>query len=111
MNHVFHRSTKGVLPSAVAGSGITITDAAGKTYIDASGGAAVSCLGHNHPRVVKALKDQLDKLDFAHTAFFTTPVAEALADALIEAAPQGMKRVYFVSGGSEAIEAGLKPLA
>jgi adenosylmethionine-8-amino-7-oxononanoate aminotransferase len=108
MNHVFHRSTKGALPSAVAGSGITITDAAGKTYIDASGGAAVSCLGHNHPRVVKALKDQLDKLDFAHTAFFTTPVAEALADALIEAAPAGMERVYFVSGGSEAIEAGLK---
>ena len=74
MNHVFHRSTKGALPAAVAGSGITITDAAGKTYIDASGGAAVSCLGHNHPRVVRALKEQLDKLDFAHTSFFTTPV-------------------------------------
>jgi adenosylmethionine-8-amino-7-oxononanoate aminotransferase len=108
MNHVFHRSTEGALPVAVAGSGITITDASGKTYIDASGGAAVSCLGHNHPRVVRALKEQLDKLDFAHTAFFTTPVAEALADALIDAAPNGMERVYFVSGGSEAIEAGLK---
>ncbi len=108
MNHVFHRTTRGTPPAAVAGAGITITDAAGKTYIDASGGAAVSCLGHNHPRVVKALKDQLDKLDFAHTAFFTTPVAEALADALIEAAPRGLERVYFVSGGSEAVEAGLK---
>ena len=108
MNHVFHRSTRGQLPAAVAGAGITLTDAAGKSYIDASGGAAVSCLGHNHPRVVRALKEQLDKLDFAHTAFFTTPVAEALADALIEAAPPGMERVYFVSGGSEAIEAALK---
>src|SRR5262249_20886075 len=108
MNHVFHRSTRGALPLAVAGSGIMITDAAGKTYIDASGGAAVSCLGHNHPRVVAALKDQLDRLDFAHTAFFTTPVAEELADTLVAAAPPGMERVYFVSGGSEAIEAGLK---
>jgi hypothetical protein len=108
MNHVFHRSTRETLPVAVAGAGITITDAAGKTYIDASGGAAVSCLGHNHPRVVRALREQLDKLDFAHTAFFTTPVAEALADALIEGAPRGLERVYFVSGGSEAIEAGLK---
>ncbi len=108
MSHVFHRSTRDMLPAAVAGAGLTITDAEGKTYIDASGGAAVSCLGHNHPRVVRALKEQLDKLDFAHTAFFTTPVAEALADALIEAAPPGMERVYFVSGGSEAVEAGLK---
>jgi adenosylmethionine-8-amino-7-oxononanoate aminotransferase len=108
MNHVFHRSTRGTLPVAVAGAGITITDAADKTYIDASGGAAVSCLGHNHPRVVAALKRQLEKLDFAHTAFFTTPAAEALADALAEAAPAGLERVYFVSGGSEAIEAGLK---
>jgi adenosylmethionine-8-amino-7-oxononanoate aminotransferase len=108
MNHVFHRGTRETLPVAVSGGGITITDASGKTYIDASGGAAVSCLGHNHPRVVRALKEQLDKLDFAHTAFFTTPVAEALADALIEAAPRGLERVYFVSGGSEAIEAGLK---
>ena len=108
MSHVFHRSTRGTLPEAVSGAGITLTDAAGKTYIDASGGAAVSCLGHNHPRVVQALKDQLDHLDFAHTAFFTTPVAEALADRLIALAPRGMERVYFVSGGSEAVEAGLK---
>src|SRR5689334_1186827 len=108
MSHVFHRSTRGTLPEAVSGAGITLTDAAGKTYIDASGGAAVSCLGHNHPRVVQALKDQLDHLDFAHSAFFTTPVAEALADRLIALAPRGMERVYFVSGGSEAVEAGLK---
>jgi len=108
MSHVFHRTTRGQLPAAVAGAGITITDAAGKTYIDASGGAAVSCLGHNHPRVIAAMKEQLGRLDFAHTAFFTTPVAEALADALIAAAPAGMERVYFVSGGSEAMEAALK---
>src|SRR5581483_4423548 len=108
MNHVFHRNTRGALPAAVAGAGITLTDASGKTYIDASGGAAVSCLGHNHPRVLRALKEQLEKLDYAHTSFFTTPVAEALADALIAAAPAGLERVYFVSGGSEAIEAGLK---
>ena len=97
MNHVFHRSTRGALPAAVAGAGVTIRDAAGKSYIDASGGAAVSCLGHSHPRVIAAMKEQLDQLDFAHTAFFTTPVAEALADALIAHAPAGLDRVYFIS--------------
>jgi adenosylmethionine-8-amino-7-oxononanoate aminotransferase len=93
---------------AVAASGIIITDAAGKSYIDASGGAAVSCLGHGHPRVVRAIQEQAAKLAYAHTGFFTTAPAEELADRLIEGAPAGIERVYFVSGGSEAIEAALK---
>jgi adenosylmethionine-8-amino-7-oxononanoate aminotransferase len=93
---------------AVAASGIIITDAAGKSYIDASGGAAVSCLGHGHPRVVRAIQEQAAKLAYAHTGFFTTASAEELADRLIEGAPAGIERVYFVSGGSEAIEAALK---
>ena len=53
----------------------------GKRYIDASGGAAVSCLGHGHPAVLAALHEQLDALAYAHTGFFTTEVAEKLADA------------------------------
>ncbi|MCW5770205.1 MAG: aspartate aminotransferase family protein [Rhodospirillaceae bacterium] len=108
MNHVFHRTTRGVLPVAARGEGIEIVDTEGRRYIDASGGAAVSCLGHNHPRVVAALKAQIDRLDFAHTSFFTTAVAEELADILIAAAPAGLERVYIVSGGSEAVEASLK---
>ena len=108
MSHVFHRTMRGTLPVASKGDGIHIVDGEGNRYIDASGGAAVSCLGHNHPRVVAAVKAQLDALDFAHTAFFTSQPAEALADELIAAAPAGLDRVYFVSGGSEAIEASLK---
>ena len=106
--HVFHRQLHHDLPMAVSGQGITITDAAGKTYLDASGGAAVSCLGHGHPDVIAAMHAQIDRLAYAHTSFFTTEVAEELADVLIQTAPAGMSHVYFVSGGSEAMEAALK---
>lgn len=108
MTHVFHRQLRHTLPTAVGGRGVTIRDAAGKDYIDASGGAAVSCLGHGHPDVVAAMHAQIDKLAYAHTSFFTTAVAEELADRLVATAPEGMSHVYFVSGGSEAVEAALK---
>jgi adenosylmethionine-8-amino-7-oxononanoate aminotransferase len=106
--HVFHRHLQRTPPVAVSGQGVYLTDAQGKTYIDASGGAAVSCLGHGHPDVLAAMHAQIDKLAYAHTSFFTTEVAEALADKLIQTAPQGLSHVYFVSGGSEAMEATLK---
>lgn len=106
--HVFHRQLQRKPPVAVSGQGVYLTDAQGKTYIDASGGAAVSCLGHGHPDVLAAMHAQIDKLAYAHTSFFTTEVAETLADNLIANAPEGMSHVYFVSGGSEAIEAALK---
>lgn len=96
------------MPVAVAGDGIEIIDSTGKRYIDACGGAAVSCLGHSNQRVIDAIKRQVQQLPYAHTSFFTTDVAEELADRLVEAAPAGLEHVYFVSGGSEAIEAALK---
>ena len=108
MNHVFHRHTRAMLPRAASGDGPYVIDSKGKRYLDASGGAAVSCLGHSHPRVKQAVKDQIDAIAYAHTAFFTTQVAEELADVLIEQAPAGLQRVYFVSGGSEAVESCLK---
>ncbi|MDM7941713.1 MAG: aspartate aminotransferase family protein [Hydrogenophaga sp.] len=107
-SRVFHRQLSHSLPTAVSGRGITLTDAGGKTYLDASGGAAVSCLGHGHPDVIAAMHAQIDQLAYAHTSFFTTRVAEELADLLIDTAPAGMSHVYFVSGGSEAMEAALK---
>jgi adenosylmethionine-8-amino-7-oxononanoate aminotransferase len=107
-SHVFHRQLLQDMPVAVSGQGITLTDSQGKTYLDASGGAAVSCLGHGHPDVIAAMHQQLDQLAYAHTSFFTTAVAEELADTLIDTAPAGMSNVYFVSGGSEAVEAALK---
>jgi adenosylmethionine-8-amino-7-oxononanoate aminotransferase len=108
MTHILHRHPPATLPVAVGGTGITIVDANGKEYIDASGGAAVSCLGHGHPDVKRAMHAQIDRIAFAHTSFFTTQVAEELADHLIAHAPPGMSRVYLVSGGSEAVEASLK---
>ncbi len=108
MTHLLHRSIHTPPRRAVAAEGIHFTDAEGRRYIDASGGAAVSCLGHAHPDVLAALHAQLDKLAYAHTGFFTTDVAEALADTLITGAPEGLSHVYLVSGGSEAVEAALK---
>lgn len=106
--HVFHRHTQSDLPVAVRGEGIYLFDSNGKRYLDASGGAAVSCLGHGHPRVIAAIKRQLDQLAYAHTSFFTTEIAETLADTIVDDAPAGIERVYFNSGGSEGIEAALK---
>jgi adenosylmethionine-8-amino-7-oxononanoate aminotransferase len=108
MDHVFHRNARAAYPTAVKGDGVFIVDGSGKRYIDASGGAAVSCLGHSNARVIEAIKAQLDAIPFAHTSFFTNDAMEALADRLAADAPAGIERVYFTSGGSEAVEAALK---
>ncbi|CTQ56862.1 Adenosylmethionine-8-amino-7-oxononanoate aminotransferase [Roseibium album] len=107
MSHVFPRHTKAKLPVAATGDGCYIVDKSGKKYFD-SGDAAVSCLGHSDPDVTQAIKDQIDNIAFAHTGFFTTEPAEELADLLIQHAPGSLNRVYFVSGGSEAMESALK---
>ncbi len=108
MSHILHRSLRGKLPLAAGGLGLCIVDASGREYLDASGGAAVSCLGHGHPDVIRAMHEQIDRIAYAHTRFFSTAVAEELADHLVAHAPQGISHVYLVSGGSEAIEAALK---
>lgn len=108
MTHVFHRNPKQTLEYAVRGEGIRLFDKEGRAYIDASGGAAVSCLGHGHPDIIKAIKQQLDAVAYAHSSFFTTDACEDLATYLAEKAPGDLDYVYFVSGGSEAVEAALK---
>lgn len=108
MTHVFHRACGSVPPMADKGDGCYIIDTDGKRYLDASGGAAVSCLGHSHPKVIQAIKDQVDAIAFAHTGFFTNGPLEELAGYLAARAPEGIEYVYFVSGGSEAMEAALK---
>ena len=108
MSHILHRQFGRALPVAASGRGCHITDSEGRAYLDASGGAAVSCLGHGHPDVIAAMHAQIDRIAYAHTSFFTTEVAEALADDLVQHAPAGTSHAYFVSGGSEAIEAALK---
>ncbi|UWR08775.1 aspartate aminotransferase family protein [Ruegeria sp. B32] len=107
MSHVFPRHTKAELPVAVGGDGCYLIDAQGKRYLDC-GDAAVSCLGHSNPAVIHAVREQVQKIAFAHTGFMTSEPAEALADLLIQHAPGSLDRVYFVSGGSEATEAAIK---
>lgn len=108
MDHVFHRFPANRLPVVSHGDGMYVYDKDGNAYLDACGGAAVSCLGHSDPDVKRAIVDQLDRIPFAHTAFYTSEAAEALADRLVARAPGELDRVYFVSGGSEATETALK---
>lgn len=108
MTKLLHRKIGAALPHAVSGRGVTIADAAGRSYIDGSGGAAVSCLGHDHPEVLAAMKEQMDRISYAHTSFFTTAPAEELAERLTALAPDPLNWLYLVSGGSEAVEAALK---
>ena len=108
MTAIIHRNLRITPPRAVGGEGVWLIDSAGQRYLDASGGAAVSCLGHGHPDVTAALHHQIDQLAYAHTSFFTSEPAEQLAEHLAARAPAGLNNVYFVSGGSEAFEAALK---
>ena len=108
MSNVFPRQITNPPIKAVSSDGCYIIDENGKQYLDGSGGAAVSCLGHDDPDVIKAIQDQTSKMAFAHTGFFSSDPAEELAELLIKHAPGELDRVYFVSGGSEAIEAALK---
>lgn len=108
MSHILHRHSHSSLPEIASGDGVYLVDTQGKRYLDACGGAAVSCLGHSNQVVKDAIKDQIDKIPFAHTAFFTSEVAEQLAERLLRDAPPNMDKVYFVTGGSEANETALK---
>jgi adenosylmethionine-8-amino-7-oxononanoate aminotransferase len=108
VSRILHRQSNYSLPKAVKGDGVYIIDETGKRYIDASGGAAVSCLGHSNRKVIDAIKGQLDNIAFAHSSFFTSDPAEELADFLIDRAPGDLSYAYLVSGGSEAVESALK---
>ncbi len=105
---LFERDLQFPLPVIVKGEGAYLIDDAGKRYLDASGGPAVSCLGHSHPKVVEAIKRQVDQVSYAYSLFFTTPVVEELARTLIEQAPPGLTKAFFVGSGSEAVEAAMK---
>ena len=108
MSHVFHRGAKAAPPIAVSASGLQIVDQQGRRFLDASGGAAVSCIGHGDPRVAEAIGAQVARLDYAHSGAFTNAPAEALAERICTATPLAMDKVHFVGSGSEAIEAAIK---
>jgi len=106
--HVFHRSTLATPPVAVRGEGIYVIDDQGRRYIDGCGGAAVSCLGHGHPAILAAMREQAAELEYIHTSFFTTDAAERLAALIAGMCPGDLDRVWYTGSGSEAIEAALK---
>lgn len=108
MSQIIHRSLRTTPVVAVGAQGAYITDVSGKRYLDACGGAAVSCLGHAHPDVLAAMHRQIDQLAYAHTSFFTSDTVEQLAEQLVRTAPDSLNYAYFVSGGSEAVETALK---
>jgi len=106
--HVFHRSTLATPPVALRGEGIYVIDDQGRRYIDGCGGAAVSCLGHGHPAILAAMREQAAELEYIHTSFFTTDAAERLAALIAGMCPGDLDRVWYTGSGSEAIEAALK---
>jgi len=107
-SHLVHRNLTEAPPIAVSGQGIWLREAGGHEVMDGSGGAAVACLGHGHPHVLDAMRRQLGQLTYAHTALFSCESAERLADMLVGHAPGGLTHAYFVSSGSEGMEAALK---
>ncbi|MCV6597626.1 MAG: aspartate aminotransferase family protein [Mangrovicoccus sp.] len=108
MSHIFARNSRHIPPQISHGDGAYLYDRDGKAYLDGSGGAAVSCLGHSDAAVAQAIREQLGQVAFAHTGFFTSQPAEDLAERLVHLAPEGIDQVYLVSGGSEAVESALK---
>src|SRR3977135_4613811 len=95
-------------PRAIGGDGVWLIAEDGRRILDASGGAAFSCVGHQHPRVIEAISRQASKLAYAHTGFFSSEPAEALADQLVGDEPGGLAYAYFVSGGAGASEDRIK---
>ena len=108
MSKVFYRNPAQDYPVAVRGEGVYLYDSTGKQYLDGSGGAAVSCLGHGHPEVISAIQSQVAQIAYAHTAFLTNEPQERLAARLCARFPGQDVQVYFLSGGSEANETAIK---
>ena len=110
MSSVFHRVLSSQFATVISGDGNYLVDSTGKRYLDACGGAAVSCLGHDNQYVRQAICNQINKVAFAHTGVFTNSPSEDLAEFLVSRAPEGTGagRVMYLGSGSEAMEAALK---
>ena len=108
MSRILQRKLTETSEVALSGEGIRLHLAGGRTVIDGSGGAAVACIGHGNRRVAAAMAEQAGRMAYAHTGFFTSEPAEALADLLLGDEPGGLTHAFFVSSGSEAMEAAVK---
>lgn len=95
-------------PQLDRAEGIYMWDKSGKRYLDGSSGAMVSNIGHSNAAVLDAMRAQMDKSTFGYRLHFQTEAGEALAERTASLAPAGLERVFFVSGGSEAVESAIK---
>jgi adenosylmethionine-8-amino-7-oxononanoate aminotransferase len=107
-DHVFYRSPRKQYPMAARAEGVYIYDTEGKRYLDGSGGAVVVGIGHGVREIAQAMLEQAGHIAFAHGSQFTTQPAVDLAAKLLRISPAGLNRMYFLSGGSEAIETAVK---
>ncbi|KJX99195.1 aminotransferase like protein [Zymoseptoria brevis] len=105
---ILHASLKSNPSQIISAKGNYITTSTGQKIFDATGGAAVACLGHSHPRVRKAILKQLDSVAYVYSPFFSTPASEALAAKLVASTEGEMTKAFIVSSGTEAVEAALK---
>ncbi|MCP4576443.1 MAG: aspartate aminotransferase family protein, partial [Deltaproteobacteria bacterium] len=106
--NVFYRDLSRLLPEAVKAEGVWIVDDKGKRYLDASGGAVVVNIGHGRKEIVRAVSEQIHALPYVHGSMFTSRPVEELAQALADHIPGNLDRFYFLTSGSEAVEAAIK---
>lgn len=106
--HVFPRSLKGEFPLAVRSEGLYIYDEKGNRYIDGCSGALISSIGHGVPEVIGAIEKQLQEMTFAHPSRWRNRPTEEAAREIAEITPGDLDWVWFVSGGSEAVESAVK---
>ncbi|GAA0590306.1 aspartate aminotransferase family protein [Caenispirillum bisanense] len=106
-SHLFYQA-HGTRPFIDRAEGIWMHGQDGKTYMDAASGAMVCNIGHSNPRVIAAMKEQLDRCTFAYRLQFQSEASEGLAAEIARLMPAGLDKVFFVSGGSEAVETCLK---
>ena len=107
VSHLFYQ-TRARRPVLAEARGVYLWDVEGKRYLDGSSGAMVSNIGHSNPRVLEAMRRQMEKSTFGYRLHFETEASEALATRTAELTPPGLEKVFFVSGGSEAVESAIK---
>lgn len=108
MSHVFYRKLHRQLPVIVKGEGVWLTDAEGKRYLDASGGAMVCNVGHGVAEIADAIASQARRVAYVNGTQFSNEPVEELATMLAARARWADYKSYFLSSGSEAVEAALK---
>jgi len=108
VSHLLKPNVGAALPTAVRAAGSFVWDSEGRRYLDGSSGAVVASLGHGHPELLGALREQAERITYTVRALFTNEPAERLADRLVDLSPGDLDAVFLAGSGSEAVETALK---